>query len=143
MLKIVPTLKAEVEAKIKKLEAVYAERGHNWDDWDGLTYEEMEVFKIDPRRLARMVIAWDFFTGFLDLQVPSGYDEDLLQQERKRLPDIFKGGVALENFMAFAKEVGLTKREAHAAFAKMEWQQARSGDLCYNDESDDGSHWKQ
>ena len=134
-LKLVPkTLAQEVEAKIDRQARWFAAEGYDFDDWQGLTAAEEEVFGIKPDRLARLVIVWDAYMAFLDLQVPLGYDEGLVVKERDRLPEIFKQGYVIEGFMAFAKNYSVSNREAHAVWAKVEWHQARSGILAYADE---------
>lgn len=131
------SLRDEIEARIVKLQAVYDDHGFTGGDWDSLSDAEGAVFEIQPERLARMVIAWDCFLAFLDLQSPLGYDEGLLKAERDKRPAIVAAGVDLKGFKAFAEALcGLTNREAHAIFTKMEFWQVRAGLARYEDEPD-------
>jgi hypothetical protein len=85
------------------------------------------------------VIAWDCFLAFLGLQVPAGYSDESLAEARAALPQLADAGVDLQPFTAFAKEVcGVTNREAHAIFTKMEFEQVRSGLMRYGDEPEPG-----
>jgi hypothetical protein len=101
-----------------------------------LTDEEESVFAIDRARFPRMITVWEGYHAFKRI-VNAGFDDALIEQARQQHPEWSEvpPDVSAKEFSDFAKEYGgLTFREAHAMYAKINFWQARNGVIHYRDE---------
>jgi hypothetical protein len=125
---------------VARLTRTITEKPHLYEgwDWDQLTREQVDVFEIDPLRWPRMVIAWAFYEALVGVVVPAAYNipESAIEEGRARWPS---RSMCLDGFSEFAVACGLTRREAHAVYYKIEFSFARGGLLNFSDEQDGSS----
>jgi hypothetical protein len=132
------TLSDQLESHIADGQTNPPKSGYLGPDWWQLSPEEELVFSIDRvRRWPRMMVAWYFceiFLGIIDGEEWK-ISPNIVEAERVRRADIFAQGKSLKGFTEFAAEyAGLTNREAHAAYAKMDFWNVRMGITSYTDE---------
>jgi hypothetical protein len=122
------TLHDEIEKAVKSWEKTLDRRSQEGDDWYQLTQAEEEVFDIESWRWARMLTAWEFYEDLIDIADPPHFDEVLVKAERKNWPKLRLRVTEEGVFADFAvAKAGLTRKEAHAIFHKVEFWQVRSG----------------
>lgn len=100
---------------------------HGWD-WHELSDEETAVFEIDPDRWPMMLTAYDCFSGLTGASHNDWYEPG----SGKFDPEKFN----VQDFMAFGKELGLTRREAFTVWRKVEWWKVRNGVMLFKDEQE-------
>lgn len=131
----IDAFRGELERSIAEVEAGVA-KGERGSD-DELTVAEEIVFAIDRARWPRMmtaIYAWDCFVGET---IGSEFDGGPMEALRAERPDLLTNGYSVDGFTIFAKELlGLTQREAAAAWAKEQWSDVREGVTYYKDELD-------
>lgn len=135
------TLKDQVQALIAEMQETMRRNPSRYrgDDWDRLLDEEIEILEIDPERFPHMLTAWccyETLLGIVDAEA-FGFDAALIEEERKRRPQLKPLVVDFMEFRALAKEIaGLSNREANAIFYKIEFWQVRNGLIRFADEKD-------
>jgi len=126
------TLHEEIENSVKSWETTlnYRKQGH---DWYHLTAAEQEVFDNLRARWPRMLAAWQVYEDLIDLVDEGHFNEALIVEERKNWPKLRPQVTDVRIFMDIATaRCGLTEKEAHAIFYKMEFWQVRNG-LMFGD----------
>jgi hypothetical protein len=97
-------------------------------DWFHLSEPEEKVYGIDRARWPRMLAAWECYEALIDIVEPSHYDEAMIRAERKNWPKLRTGETDVRVFMDFSvAKAGLTEKEAHAIFYKIEFWKVRAG----------------
>jgi len=107
-------------------------------DWFQLSDAEETVFAIDRRRYPVLVVAWQAyqaFCGVIDPEV-AGLDDEAVEAERGRYPELFvEEELSEAGFARLGAEwCGLTSREAHAMYYKIDFWYIRAGLVNYDDE---------
>ena len=122
------TLHDEIENAVKSWEKTLDRRSQEVDDWYQLTQAEEEVFDIESWRWPRMLTAWAFYEDLIDIADQPHFDEVLVKAERKNWPKLRLRVTEEGVFADFAvAKAGLTRKEAHTIFHKVEFWQVRSG----------------
>lgn len=132
------TLKEVIESKVEEFEKLGPEHWRGYD-WCELSPEEESVFQIDPKRFPRMVVAVELYRALKDEVEPSalGFDVGMIKEERKRWPrlKVYPEPASEQAFTDVAHGlVGLTLRECHAIWWKMDFWDERDGQARYRDE---------
>lgn len=99
-------------------------------DWNELSLEEEYVFDIEPERWRAMLVAYDCYSGITGQCHNDWYDPEYSDPSAE---------FSREAFLVFAKELGLTYREAFAVWAKVEWWEIRTNLTFFKDEQETGA----
>lgn len=143
-------LKKIVNDAMARSLADYRDTPSNWEgsDWWQLSPEEAAVFVIDPERWPELVAVWqafEFFSGrtdgWNDEDIERDYPDidEVMQAAREAHPEWVRRdtGGNHEAFLRFAQHFGgVSHREAHALFWKMDFWEVRGGVTWFADELD-------
>jgi hypothetical protein len=135
------------DAMTRSLKQYRASPDH-WDgpDWWQLSREEAAVFVLEPQRWAELVPVWqafEFFRGRTDGWNEEDIERDypdldaVMQSAREQHPEWVNRDPEGRHdaFLRFAKQFGgVSYREAHALFWKMDFWEVRTGVTWYADE---------